>query len=205
MNMYVLMRLLKYRGLGYSQIDQASAQSRRIGQAKSEFRALSKIWRRSNLTRKRKLAIFRSMVETKLLYALSCCCLNVAQQRRLNGFQAKCLRQIIGIPASFISRVSNREVLRRADYPEATTSLVQSQLQILGKVMRAPPTSQLQSCAFHPGTLQATTSHYIRRVGRPRKEWVPSVLAEAVSRVDPQDLQTLAQDPLRWRVAMSRR
>ena len=133
--------------------------SRRIGIAKSEFRSLSKVWRRSTLTTKRRLAIYRSMVETKLLYSLSCCCLNVAQKRRLNGFQAKCLRQILGIPAAFISRISNKELLRRADYPEATSSLLQAQLQIFGKVLRTPPTYQLHACAFHPGTLQAATSH----------------------------------------------
>jgi len=179
--------------------------SRRIGQAKSEFRTLSKVWRRSTLTTKRRLAIFRSMVETKLFYSLSCCCLNVAQQRRLNGFQAKCLRQIMGIPPSFISRASNKEVLRRAGYLEATTSLVQSQLRILGKVLRAPATSQLHSCAFQPGTLQPTTSHYVRRVGRPRKEWIPTVMAEAAGKAGSQNLQTLAQNPLRWRAAMSSR
>jgi hypothetical protein len=177
--------------------------SRRIGQARSEFRSLSKVWRRSNLTRKRKLAIFRSLVEIKLLYSLSCCCLNVAQQRRLNGFQAKCLRQIMAIPSSFISRVSNKEVLRRAQYPEATALLMQSQLQILGKVIRAPATSQLHSCAFSPGTLQPATSRYVRRVGRPRKEWIPGVMAEAARRSSPQHLHTLAQNPRQWKMAMS--
>jgi len=177
--------------------------SRRIGQARSEFRALGKVWRRSTLTRKRRLAIFSSMVETKLYYALSCCCLNVAQKRRLNGFQAKCLRQIMGIAPSFISRVSNKEVLKRAAHLEATTSLEQSQLQLLGKVLRAPATSQLHLCAFSPGTLQPATSHYVRRVGRPKKEWVPTVIAKAAGRVGVQSLQTLANDPVRWKAAMS--
>jgi hypothetical protein len=69
---------------------------RRIGQAKSDFRTLSKVWNHSSLRTARKVRIFCSMIETKLLYGLSCCCLSVAQQRRLNGFQAKCLRKIVG-------------------------------------------------------------------------------------------------------------
>ena len=121
------------------------------------------------------------------------------------GFQAKCLRQIMAIPSSFISRVSNKEVLRRAQYPEATALLMQSQLQILGKVMRAPATSQLHSCAFSPGTLQPATSRYVRRVGRPRKEWIPGVMAEAARRSSPQDLQTIANDSRQWKMAMSSR
>ena len=108
-------------------------------------------------------------------------------------------------PPSFIPRISNQEVLRRADYPEATAPLVQSQLQILRKVLRAPATSQLHSCAFSPGTLQPATSRYVRRVGRPRKEWIPIVMAEAARRSSPHDLHTLAQILRQWKMAMSSR
>ena len=73
------------------------------------------------------------------------------------------------------------------------------------EVLGAPATSQLHSCAFQLGTLQPATSHYVRRVGRPRKEWIPTVMAEAAGKAGWQNLQTLAQDPLRWRAAMSSR
>ena len=41
------------------------------------------------------------------------------------------------------------------------------------------PEVPLQTASIVPGTLQPATSRFIRRVGRPRKEWVPSVLQEA--------------------------
>jgi len=46
-----------------------------------------------------------------------------------------------------------------------------------------------------------STSRYVRRVGRPRKEWIPCMVAEATRRAN--DLQDLALDPLRWKAAMS--
>ena len=63
--------------------------SRGIGMAKSDFRSLSKIWRRSCLSFKQKLQIYIAMVEARLLYSLSACCLTVAMSRRVDGFQAK--------------------------------------------------------------------------------------------------------------------
>jgi len=180
--------------------------NRRIGQAKSDFRVLSKIWNHSNLSTARKLQIFSSMVETRLLYSLACCCFTVAQLRRLNGFQAKCVRQILGIKPSFLSRVSNQEVLRRAHHTNATTQLMQTQLMFLGKVLAAPTTSQLHSSAFIPGTLQPATSRYVRRVGRPRKEWIPTVVAEATKQARSHgwhELQALARDRSQWRTVMS--
>ena len=106
---------------------------RRIGMARADFMALQKIWKHSSLSRDRKLDIFRSLIESKLLYRLSCLCLLAAERRRLNGFQNRCLRQILRIPPAFISRVSNAEVLRRAHYRAATYLLLQRQLLLFGK------------------------------------------------------------------------
>jgi len=173
---------------------------RRIGQAKAEHRSLVKIWKHSSLPAKRKLAIFESLVLTKLLYGLAACCFTVAQQRRLDGFQAKCIRQALGIAPSFISRISNAEVLRRAGARKASELLTEQQLVLLGKVLRSPQTSALHTSTLIPGTLQPATSKYVRRRGRPRKEWVATVMPEAYRRKRGQEqLEELAQDQQVWR------
>ena len=41
----------------------------------------------------------------------------------------------------------------------------------------------LHSVSFIPGTWEPATNMYVRRVGRPRKEWVPAVLGEARARI----------------------
>ena len=75
------------------------------------------------------------------------------------------------------------------------------QLELLGKVIRSPEESLLRSVSFISGTLQTATSRYIRRVGRPRKEWVTTVLPEALRRThgSSQQLEHLAGDPSQWK------
>lgn len=137
------------------------------------------------------------------MYSLSSCCLNVAQLRRLDGFQAKCLRSILGIAHSFHSRVSNKEVLKRASHRPASQTLRQQQLCHLGKVINADEAWPLFSISFVCGlqSLKPLTSHYIRRQGRPSKEWVPTFLQEAKNKIHFQDqhLRNLARNPRSWK------
>jgi len=171
---------LSYLGSTLASDGRAAAElSRRIGMAKSDFKALSKVWTNSALTRTRKLKIYSSLVESKLLYSLSTASYTVAELRRLDGFQARCLRSILGIQPAFLSRISNDIVRQRAVCRCFSELLVDRQLMLLGTVLRAPEHSPLQSVSFIPGTLQPATSRYVRRVGRPRKEWVPIALSNA--------------------------
>ena len=45
--------------------------------------------------------------------------------------------------------------------------------------MRSDADGLLKQASFIPGTLQSTTDRYVRRVGRPKKEWIPTVLQNA--------------------------
>ena len=101
----------------------SSELSRRIGIAKAELETLSKVWRHSYVTFQQKLKFYKSLVESKLLYSLSAACLTVADRRRLDGFQARCLRQLLRIKPPYYSRVSNLEVLRRSGHKAASKLL----------------------------------------------------------------------------------
>ena len=90
---------------------------RKIGQAWGDFSILNSFWKHAALTRKRKLEVFDSVVVSRLLYGLSSAWLNAADIRRLNGFHCRCLRVILGIQPSFVSRISNQKVLREAGKP----------------------------------------------------------------------------------------
>ena len=72
------------------------------------------------------------------------------------------------------TRISNRIVRQRAACRCFSELLVDRQLLLLGMVLRSPQDSLLQAVSFILGTLQRATSRYVRRVGRPRKKWVPS-------------------------------
>eukprot|EP00959_Pyramimonas_sp_CCMP1952_P365866 7662704-Pyramimonas_sp.AAC.1 len=67
-----------------------------IGEARRTFTALRMVWSHSSLTWSRKLRIYASIVESKLLYGLSSACFTKAQVRRIDGFQNRCVRMIIG-------------------------------------------------------------------------------------------------------------
>ena len=172
--------------------------------ARGDFRTLCKIWNHASITRTRKVYLYVSLIESRLLYSLSSCCFTAADLRRLDGFQARCLRKLVGIAPSYISRVPNSEVLRIACHPKASTLLADQQVALLGKVLRAPEHSLLHRSAMIPGTLQPATSKYVRRVGRPRREWVTTVMQIAHCRAPAQELYPLAQDGHRWRQEMTR-
>ena len=174
--------------------------SRRLGMARLTFLKLSRVWRRSCLSCKRKVHILHALVFSKLLYGLSTGCLSIAQQRKINGFQARCLRAILRIPPAFLSRISNAEVLRRAGSPKLLTDTIKDvQVAQLGRVLRSSPQQPLRKAACAHG-LSPVVSHYIRRVGRPRREWVPTVLEEAQRRCSGRgDLEILASDQKTWK------
>ena len=79
------------------------------------------------------------------------------------------------------------------------------QLAQFGRVLRAGAGSPLWSSSLAPLSLSAKplVSHYVRRVGRPKREWVPEVLQEAHRRnVGHLDLIPFAKDKSQWRKRM---
>ena len=176
---------------------------RRVGMAKADFTNLQKVWKHSSLHWTRKVEIFKALIESKLMYSLSCLCLSVADRRRLDGFQNRCLRRILGIPPAFISRVSNAEVRRQAHCHAATDLLLHRQLLLFGKAFRSPLDSPMHSNSFIPGTLQPVTNAYVRRVGRPRREWITEVRNKAFQFVgDHREIARLVRNPFVWRHAV---
>ena len=138
------------------------------------------------------------MIVSRLLYSLSSDWLNVAEIRRLNGFQARCLRCILHIKAAFYSRISNVNVLAAAGQTLVGRQLLRQQLSLYGRVARAPRDDYLRKLTFTsaPGSLQPLVDKYIRRRGRPRNEWTRMVQRESW-RMHP-DADRLVHDLRRW-------
>ena len=177
---------------------------RRIGMAKADFLQLQKVWKHFALPTIRKIQIYKALIESKLMYSLSCLCLSAAERRRLDGFQNRCLRRILRIPPAFISRVPNAEVLRRARCHTATDMLLQRQL-LFGKALRCPFDHVMHQTAFIPGSLQPATSRFVRRVGRLRREWVTEIRNKVFEVLDGhRELARLVQNPLVWRQTVCR-
>ena len=157
------------------------------------------VWKHSSLPRFRKIEIYKALIESKLMYSLSCLCLSSADRRRLDGFQNRRLRSILGIPPAFISRVSNMEVLRTASYISATDMLLKRQLILFGKALRSPFDHPFYVCAFIPASLQRATSACVSRVGRPRRERVTHVRDKAFQFFEGHyEIARLVQNPHVW-------
>ena len=177
--------------------------SRRIAMAKADFYALDKTWTHSALTWKQKLRIYVSLVETKLLYSLASLVLTVAQQRKVNGFQNRCLRRIVGIKPAYISRVSNVCVLSKASHTLATKLLNKRRLQLFGRILRCPEGHALKLAAFIPNTDTPATERYVRRVGRPSKEWVKEAIDDTALLFGSLDAaKPLAMQKVTWNSAL---
>ena len=152
----------------------------------------------SRRQRQRKLGIYRTLVEAKLLHGLSVACFTVAEMRRLDGFQSRCLRKILGIGSAFITRISNKTVRERANWMTASTQLSQWQLAYLGRVFQKGAGHPSWDVSFIGGITHPATEGCVRRVGRPRKEWIPTVLKEVSKIMSPAHIIQAAQNRQRW-------
>ena len=144
---------------------------RRIGEARSSFNALSKVWSHANLPRTAKIKIYEACVISKLLYGLGSLWLRKAGRSHLDSFHVYCLRRILRIPPSLVSRISNDSVMESAGARPLSEAVLRQQLLLYGKICRMPSTSLVRSISIEPGSPLARTWSGRRRRGRPRQTW----------------------------------
>ena len=76
---------------------------------------LSTFWKAANCSPAWKLQVYDAIIQNKLLYGLENVHLTQAVQRKINAFQLKGLRRILGLQTTFVNRSNTNEfVLRRA-------------------------------------------------------------------------------------------
>ena len=177
---------------------------RKLAAAWGEFQKLRRAWHHTNLSKRRKLEVFQAVITSRALYGLEGAWLNAAERRRLDGFQAKCLRQILGIKSAFLSRVPNKVVLEKAGSHRYTSQLLKAQLLLLGRIARAPEGDPLRALTFRNSSLRLATDKYVRRVGRPRNEWAAQLLREARLSARGQGLEDLIKHESLWRAAVTK-
>ena len=87
----------------------------------------------------------------------------------MDGFQARCLRNVVGAKAADYSRISNEEVRRRAGQSPYSRQLLKHQLHCLARWPGRQ--TRIRKLTFQHHSLEATTAKYLRKRGRPRNEW----------------------------------
>ena len=91
------------------------------------------------------------------LYNLNTMWLSAAACRRINGFRARCFRQILHTPIAFISHVSNEIVLRMAGPQPLSKNFFWQSLSYFGRIAHTPDEAAVRQVAFDPGTLKLKT------------------------------------------------
>ena len=153
---------------------------RRLGEAKGQFDKLARVWRHSTLHPQQKIRIFQACVVSKLLYCLHTMWLNKAELRKIDGFQAKCLRSILDIPPPYISRISNATVLQRSHCKRLSAILKFRQLCLFQSIAVLPDDDVRRRCIFQPSSFILINQSAPRLRGRPKQIWASEVYRMAV-------------------------
>ena len=106
-----------------------------------------KVFRSRALSIATKVRIFRTLVLSVLLYGAETWTVTQHDIRKLNSFQMRCLRDILGI--TLWNRVRNSDILERTGMVSMEDQLKQRRLQWFGHVWRMPttrPQRQLLRC-----------------------------------------------------------
>ena len=180
---------------------------RRIGEATAAFKTLRALWSHSSIGLPRKLHVFDACVVSRLAYGLQSACLNKAARNRLDGFQARCLRQILRIPSSYISRITNATVVERAQALKVSSRILQQQMLYFGGVARRSSDDPVRAAIFQPGSSETVPPPNNRKRGRPRMSWTPAIRTECLRAVGTHErlsalLQPTPQAGRAWRGAV---
>eukprot|EP00973_Karenia_brevis_P041456 5736056-Karenia_brevis.AAC.1 len=83
-----------------------------MGAATAIWRKLDLLWKGTNNSTKEKLNIYNAVVRSKVAYSLETAGLHKGHRAKLNAFQHKGIRMILGIEPTFLNReMTNQKVL----------------------------------------------------------------------------------------------
>ena len=109
-------------------------------------------------------------------------------RRQRNGFYVCCLRQILKVSPSFISRVSNSYILQQFHTPVLSKILLKRRSHSYRRVARMPNGAVMRRSIFEPNSLYLKCEGR-KRSGRPRNTWGKE-LSKIVAELKPTHLST---------------
>ena len=106
-----------------------------LSKASNSFGHLrSRVWNEQGLKEETKIAVYRAVVLSSLLYRCGSWMCYRRHHKKLDQFHLHCLRKILGI--TWMDKVSNQDVLHNADLPGVEALITKAQLRWSGHVMR---------------------------------------------------------------------
>lgn len=142
---------------------------KRIALASTSFKRLSNIWQATDINRKTKASLFKSLVLSVLLYGRETWKLTKGDKEKLDVFETKCLRRVFKI--WWQQLIPNKTVLQMATAENISDQVRRWRWNWIGHVLRKKPT---QDCAVALGW----TPEGKRKHGRPKTTWQRMVEVE---------------------------
>ena len=163
----------------------------RLAIATSNMAKLSKIWSSNNISFSSKIKLYRALVLSTLLYGCESWTLTAETTKRIQTFENKCYRRMLGI--SWKDRKTNdsvhKEITARAGPQENLVGIVKRRkLAWFGHITRHDSLAK----TVMQGTLEGG-----RKRGRQAKCWADNL--KEWTRLDSPTLTRLAEDRLAWR------
>ena len=171
-------------------VDNRQELSHRIGAVVATARQLNPLWFQARSSKTWKIRVFESTLASKLLYGLESLQLTSNEQKLIDNFQMKMLRNILGVPPTYVNRSwTNQAVLnelsQRYGYKHIRLSTKWKNRKVtkLGHIIRAESEDPMREVLFETGTFRPRIEH-IRRVGKPRANWLLETYKDAHTMID---------------------
>lgn len=157
----------------------------RIGKAWAALSKMNVIWK-SNMNRQLKISLFRSTVETVLMYGSSTWTLTKTLKQKIDGVYTRMLRSILNI--NWKSHTTNKELY--GDLPRVSQTIQERRLQFSGHCMRSKSEVISDVLLWEP-------SHGKRSRGRPAKTYIDQLVED--TGLEREDLQKAMEDRTTWK------
>ena len=141
----------------------------RIRKSRGAFTSLKSIWKSSSIRLKTKVRIFKSNVLSVLLCGVESWKVTKSVCQKLDVFQNKCLRRILGI--YWPNKISNCELRKKTCVRPVSLEVKQRRLRWSGHICRIP-------FIAIPRVAMRWTPDGKRKRGRPKETWRRSVERE---------------------------
>ena len=173
--------------------------SSRIAKASSAFGRLRKrVWDDRGLKIETKCAVYRAVVLSALLYGCETWTAYRRHIKQLEQFHQRCLRSILNI--RWFHKISNVQVLQRANLTSIEATLSLSQLRWAGHLVRMDD-SRLPKQLFYGELTKGK-----RGTGRPKLRYKDSLKANLKKcNIDSETWEKQAADRAKWRTTINKK
>ena len=192
----------KYLGRNFTTKPELDTEiSARIQSASSAFyKYAAPLYRRKEISLANKCRVFKATVIPTLLYGAETWAPNRDQARRLETFQHRCIRYMMGIRYATHGHVSNSTLRQKCHLPRIETLTRTRRLAWLGHIGRMSET-RLPKCALYSRPADKKT----RPGGRPFKSWTQIISEDIrICGLSESNWSRVAQDRVEWRKIIRR-